>query len=460
MRNINHFFEDLHGKKVLFCGMGVTNIPLIKMFAKRGITTLACDKKPRADFGEDVLSLENIGAKLIFENDDVNSIDCDIIFRTPGLYFNCEMLSIARTRGKIVTGEMEVLIDYCPSHTIGITGSDGKTTTTTLISEILTKAGKTVHKGGNIGKNLLADIEKMQREDFVVAEISSFQLISMRNSPDVSIVTNMSENHLDVHKDMPEYIDAKRNIFLHQSAFGSTIINLDNDITKTFAPGIRGIKYEFSRKIEPRRGAFVRGNKIFFKDESGEIEIMKVGDIALKGTHNVENYLAAICATIKHATPNDIKHVAQTFNGVEHRCQLIKDSGKVKWYNDSIATTPSRTTASLAPFEKPVILIAGGYDKNLDYNPVAPTILQKAKILILMGATAGKIETAVKSHKNYNASKLEIIHAQNLQDAVKIANGKSAAGDEIVLSPASASFDCFKNFEERGYAFKKYVNEL
>ena len=460
MRNINDFFERIANAKVLFCGMGVTNIPLVEMFAKRGISTLACDKKPRAEIGEIADTLENLGAKLFFEVDDVNTIDCDIIFRTPGLYFNCEMLNIARERGKIVTSELEVLLDYCLSHTIGITGSDGKTTTTTLISEILNKAGKTVHKGGNIGRNLLADIEKMQRDDFVVAEISSFQLISMRNSPDVSIVTNMSENHLDVHKDMPEYIDAKRNIFLHQSAFGKTIINLDNDITKTFAADIRGIKYEFSRLTEPARGAFVRGEKIFFKDESGEIEIMNVADIALKGTHNVENYLAAICATIKHASPADIKYVAQNFMGVEHRCQLIKENGGVKWYNDSIATTPSRTKAGLIPFEKPVILLAGGYDKNLDYAPLAPIILEKVKVLILMGATAKKIETAVKSHENYNANKLEIIHAKDLQEAVKIAAEKSTAGDEIVLSPASASFDHFKNFEERGYTFKKYVSEL
>lgn len=460
MRNINDFFESIASKKVLFCGMGVTNIPLIKMFAQRGILTLACDKKSRSELGDVAVSLESFGATLLFENDDVNTIDCDIIFRTPGLYFNCEMLNIARTSGKVVTSELEVLLDYCPSNTIGITGSDGKTTTTTLISEILTQAGKTVHKGGNIGKNLLVDIEKMQKDDFVVAEISSFQLISMRTSPQVSIVTNMSENHLDVHKDMPEYIDAKRNIFLHQNAFSQTIINADNAITKTFAPDVRGLKYEFSRKIELARGAFVRDEKIFFKDEDGEVEIMNTSDIALKGTHNIENYLAAVCATIKHASPDDIKRVAQNFMGVEHRCQLIKESRGVKWYNDSIATTPSRTTAGLLPFEKPVILLAGGYDKNLDYTPLAPTILQKVKVLILTGDTAKKIESAVKSHKNYNPNSLEIITVENLQQAVKLANEKAVVGDEVVLSPASASFDHFKNFEERGYAFKKFVNEL
>ena len=276
--------------------------------------------------------------------------------------------SKARELGKVVTSEMEVFFDLCPCKLYAVTGSDGKTTTTTLISEFLKAQGKTVHLGGNIGRALLPIIESIDEHDAAVVELSSFQLISMRKSPDVAVVTNVAPNHLDVHKDMDEYIAAKKNILLHQNAFSKTVLNMDNDITNQMSELVRGKLYQFSRRSIPNNGAYLSENGSIIMVNNGEqTEIMKASDIRLPGIHNVENYLTAISAVYDDVDRNNIVKVAREFGGVEHRIEFVREVGGVKYYNDSIATSPTRTIAGLNSFGQKLVVIAGGYDKKIPF---------------------------------------------------------------------------------------------
>ena len=251
------FLNGLKGKRIALCGIGGSNLPLIKLFGKYGAQVLACDKRDREALGENAELAEQYGAQLRLGENYLSSLDADIIFRTPGMKFFMPELDDARARGTVVTSEMEVFFDLCPCRIIAVTGSDGKTTTTTLISEILKAKGYTVHLGGNIGRPLLPDIENISPDDIAVVELSSFQLISMRKSPDIAVVTNLAPNHLDIHKDMQEYIDSKKNIVLHQNAFGKAVLNLDNDIASSFSDIVRGRLLYFSRRNKVGNGAYM-----------------------------------------------------------------------------------------------------------------------------------------------------------------------------------------------------------
>ena len=387
-------------------------------------------------------------------------MEVDIIFRTPGMSFNLPELEAARKKGIAVTSEMEVFFDLCPATLFAITGSDGKTTTTTLISKMLEAEGKRVFVGGNIGKPLLPEIENITRDDFVVVELSSFQLISMRKSPDVAVVTNLAPNHLDVHKDMEEYIDAKKNIILHQNAFSRTVLNHDNEITRDFKKYVRGQSLSFSMTEPLKNGAWLEADGTIHMSYRGiDAPIMHRDDIAILGDHNVENYLAAITAVWGYVGMDSIKKVAKEFMGVEHRIEFVREVNGVKYYNDSIASSPTRTIAGLKAFPQKVHLIAGGYDKHIPYEPLVPYILQKVEKLYLCGATADKIEKAVRSDVNYSGTP-EIIRVQNIEAAVNKAKELAKSGDIVTLSPASASFDAYPNFVARGNHFKELVNKL
>ncbi|MDR3645689.1 MAG: UDP-N-acetylmuramoyl-L-alanine--D-glutamate ligase, partial [Clostridia bacterium] len=340
---------------------------------------------------------------------------------------------------------------------IAVTGSDGKTTTTTVISEMLASQGLTVHLGGNIGHPLLPEIANIAPGDMAVVELSSFQLISMRRSPDIAVVTNVSPNHLDIHKDMQEYISAKRNVFLHQNAFGRAAVNLDNDITASFVPEARGQCFVFSRRRPVEYGAYLEGGVLRFNDGMRVHDVMEARDIRIPGMHNVENYLAAISALWGVVSSENMRKVARSFAGVEHRNELVRELGGVKYYNDSIATSPTRTIAGLDSFDRSVILIAGGYDKHIPFDVLGPKVVEKVKRLILLGKTADKIEEAVRAAQGFDAEKLPVVKVATLEDAVADARGHAAPGDIVTLSPACASFDGFRNFEERGRIFKEIV---
>ncbi len=454
------FFKQIKGKKIAMCGIGVSNTPLILNFLNKGAKVYACDRRNRELLGDIADTLENAGAELRWGETYLANLEVDIIFRTPGMNFNLPELDAARKKGIAVTSEMEVFFDLCPATIFAVTGSDGKTTTTTLISKMLEAEGKKVFVGGNIGTPLLPEIENITSDDFVVVELSSFQLISMRKSPDIAVVTNVAPNHLDVHKDMDEYVEAKKNVIMHQNAFSRTVLNIDNDITNSFKPYVRGQSLSFSMETPLKNGAWLASDGTIHMSYRGiDAPIMHRDEIAIIGDHNVANYLAAISAVWGYVGVDSIKKVAREFTGVEHRIEPVRTVNGVKYYNDSIASSPTRTIAGLKAFNQKVWLIAGGYDKHIPYEPMVPYVLEKVEKLLLCGATAEKIEAAVKNDKNYKGSP-EIIRAKDIAEAVDYAHKNTKSGDIVTLSPASASFDCFPNFVARGNYFKDLVNKL
>ena len=455
------FFNSIADKRIALCGIGISNTPLVLKFLNLGARVFACDRRDRATIGELADRLEKAGAELRLGEDYLKNLEVDVIFRTPGMNFNLPELEEARRNGIAVTSEMEVFFDLCPATIFAVTGSDGKTTTTTLIAKMLEAAGKKVHVGGNIGRPLLPELDNIASEDFVVVELSSFQLISMRKSPDVAVITNVAPNHLDVHKDMDEYIGAKKNIMLHQNAFSRTVLNLDDEITKGFTKDVRGQLLYSSMTERIKNGAWIDGEGNIFMSYRGiNAPIMNKSDIALMGEHNVANYLSAISAVWGYVGAEEIRTVAREFMGVEHRIEFVRELDGVKYYNDSIASSPTRTIAGLKSFENNVILLAGGYDKHIPFEPMVPYIIDKVKLLILTGPTADKIEAAVKKDAKYMGYNPSIIRAADLTEAVEIAHKNAVSGDIVTLSPACASFDAFPNFAVRGDKFKELVNAL
>ncbi len=458
--DFRQFFNQMKGKRIAFLGAGISNTPLILRFLEQGARVYVCDRRSRENLGELADKLEMAGAELRLGDGYLEKLEVEIIFRTPGMSFHLPELEQARKKGIAVTSEMEIFFDLCPATIFAVTGSDGKTTTTTLIAEMLKAEGKTVHIGGNIGRPLMPEIENIKPEDFVVAELSSFQLISMRKSPDVAVVTNVAPNHLDVHKDMDEYVEAKKNIILHQNAFSRSVLNRDNEITRSFRKDVRGQSLGFSMNRQLNNGAWLSDDGMLHMAYRGmDVPLLHRDEIKIICDHNVENYLAAITAVWGYVGVESICKVAREFGGVEHRIELVRELNGVRYYNDSIASSPSRTIAGLKAFKQKVILIAGGYDKQIPFEPLAPYICEKVKKLYLCGATADKIEQVVRDYEGYNGCP-EIVRVENIEQAVIDANKTADYGDIVTLSPACASFDCFPNFAARGNHFKDVVNKL
>ena len=460
---LNHRLHDyintLKNKSVAVIGIGVSNTPLIKLLLKNGISVIACDKNEKDAFGYLADELEGLGAELRLGKDYLNDIYADVIFRTPGMHPETPALATARERGAIITSEMEVFFEVCPCHTIGITGSDGKTTTTTIISKLLEESGQKVFVGGNIGTPLLAKTEEMSPEDWAVLELSSFQLMTMKKSPEIAVVTNVAPNHLDVHKSMEEYIEAKRNILKYQNSEDKIVLNFDNDITRSFADTAPGHVSFFSYKEELQDGVCLHHGTISAMHSGTATSIMLPKNILIPGTHNVENYMAAFAA-LDGIVPYDIfRKVAVEFKGVEHRIELVREYNGVKYYNDSIASSPTRTIAGLKSFNQKVILIAGGKDKGVPFDNLGEEIVKRVKSLILTGFTAQKIRNAVEKAPGYNGMP-PIYEYADFRDAVIAASNLAEVGDIVILSPACTSFDRFKNFAERGKYFKDIVNQL
>ena len=455
--NTQQFFRYLKGKTVAFCGVGRTHMPLIELFQEKGAVVSVRDQRPLEKLGENGEILRSLGVELRLGEDYLQDLNEDIIFRTPGMRYHLPQLEEARVRGCAVTSELELFFRLCPCKIYGVTGSDGKTTTTSIIAEFLKAQGKTVHLGGNIGKPLLPEIESIAPEDVAVVELSSFQLISMRESPDVAVVTNLSPNHLDVHKDMQEYIDAKKNILLHQGALSRTVLNAGNEITAAFAPEVRGDCWMFRRGAPVERGVWCDGESIYVHGE----KLLEVSQIKIPGWHNVENYMAAIAAVWGDVEPQTIRHVAETFAGVEHRAEFVRELGGVKYYNDSIATSPTRVISGmLSLFPQKILMIAGGYDKHIPFEPLGPAVCEKVKTLILLGSTAQKIQDAVMAAPQYREGCPEILRVETMEEAVAAAAAHAQPGDIVSLSPACAAFDLYPNFEVRGRHFKEIVNKL
>jgi len=446
------YFTALRGKRIAVLGLGVSNRPLVRLLLEYGCSVIGCDKTPREKLDPEVLELEQQGCALRTGETYLDGLQADLVFRTPGMHPGNPALEALRKAGAEVTSEMEAFFALCPCTILAVTGSDGKTTTTTLISEMLKAAGKTVWLGGNIGTPLLPVCRRIGKDDYAVVELSSFQLMDMTHSPARAVVTNLAPNHLDVHKDMDEYVLAKKNIFKFQDSDGLLVLNADNAITAGFSGN--GTTRFFSRQGEGhvciRDGVICRGGK----------EVLKVSDILLPGVHNVENYMAAIAAVEGLVDDAVIVEVARNFGGVEHRIELVRMKDGVRYYNDSIASSPSRTMAGLRSFPEKVILIAGGYDKHIPYDVLGPEICSHVKKLFLGGATGPQIRAAVEQCEAYRPGYPEITDCADFTAAVQQAAAAAQPGDVVLMSPASAAFDQFKNFMERGAYFKKLVKEL
>ena len=450
----DEYFRSLRGKKILVMGLGVSNRPLVRMLLAYGCDVTGCDKTPRDQFDDELRELAAFGCKMKVGDGYLEDLSADLVFRTPGMHPNIPALCALRNSGAKITSEMEVFFELCPCTIIAVTGSDGKTTTTTLISEMLKASGKKVWLGGNIGTPLLPLIDQMQASDYAVVELSSFQLMDMERSPHIAVVTNLAPNHLDVHKDMQEYIDAKVNLFRYQGKEDILIVNADNDITSAFV-GNGSTRY-FSYSSGVKSGTYLEGDMICRAGTA----VLNKKEIVIPGEHNVENYMTAIMAVDGLVEDETIRQVARTFGGVEHRIEFVREKDGVRFYNDSIASSPTRTIAGLKSFPQKVILLAGGYDKKIPYDVLGPHIVEHVKAVYLCGATADKIRAAVENAPGYTVGNPLLIDCEDLKDATLKAARDAKAGDVVLMSPASASFDQFKNFEVRGNYFKALVKEL
>ena len=446
------YFTSLKGKKIAVLGLGVSNRPLVRLLLEFGCDVVGCDRTPREKLDAEVLALETAGCKLHVGEDYLEGVEAEILFRTPGMHPGNPAIEALRSRGAQVTSEMEVFFEVCPCTLLAVTGSDGKTTTTTLVSEMLKAAGKRVWLGGNIGTPLLPLVRQMRPEDFAVVELSSFQLMDMKRSPQRAIITNLAPNHLDVHKDMEEYVESKKNIYRYQEKNGLLILNADNAITAPLRGN--GTTRFFSRQGE---------GHVWLKDGvicRGAEAVLPVSDILIPGVHNIENYMAAIAMVEGLVDDETIRQVAKHFGGVEHRIELVRIKDGVRFYNDSIASSPSRTIAGLRSFSEKVILIAGGYDKHIPYDVLGPEICAHVKLLFLGGATGRLIREAVEQCPEYDPAELKIVDCGTFEPAVRAAADAAREGDIVLMSPASAAFDQFKNFMVRGEFYKKLVKEL
>ena len=464
MLPIEKLQQKIQGKKVAFIGAGVSHKRCLEQFVEMGAQVTLCDqKKSIEDFGEYAETLRRLNVRLsLGEHYTDGFAGQDIIMRTPGYEYYKPELQAALQAGATVTSEVELFFELCPCEIVAVTGSDGKTTTTTLISKMFEAAGRKVFLGGNIGAALLPQLADVTPDAVAVVELSSFQLISMRTSPKVAVVTNVTPNHLDHHKDMQEYVDAKRNILLWQVPPCRAVLGFENDITRAMQSDCKGEQVWFTRLHETDNGAFLRAedDTLCYAENGVVTPIMPRADIKLRGLHNVENLLAAIAAVWGRVPVEAMRQVGSTFTGVEHRIEPVRVLDGVTYYNDSIASSPTRTIAGLRSFDRKIILIAGGYDKKIPYEPLAPEIIAHVKVLVLMGATAPRIEKAVREHPDFGAASLEILHADGMRHAVELARAAAKPGDIVSLSPASASFDLYPNFEVRGRDYKAIVNSL
>ena len=460
---LEQFKREIVTKKVAVLGIGISNTPLIKYLGNLGVKITAFDRSEEAVIKPVMEEFADIDVRYSLGPDYLDALKgFDVIFKTPKVRFDIPELLKEAEAGAEITSEMEVFCKLCPARILAVTGSDGKTTTTTLIERILSRHGYKCWLGGNIGTPLLDRIDEIEPSDMVILELSSFQLHTMSSRIQTAVVTNVSPNHLDVHKSMQEYSDAKKNIFLYQNENDTIILNYDNPVTRAFSGEAQGRVVFFSRQSDLQEGMVLVDNKLVYRSGGKELELVNADEILLPGVHNIENYLAAAAATIDFVTPKDIKDIASSFRGVEHRNEHVRDLNGVSFYNDSIGSSPTRTIASIRSFKDRVILIAGGYDKHIPYDVMGETLVSRVKCLVLLGQTAGQIEKALKDEidKSGSGADIPVFHCITLEEAIKKAYEKANVNDIIILSPASASFDMFKNYEERGLAFKNIVNNL
>ena len=457
---LQDYVDSLKGKRIAIIGIGVSNTPLIELLLRSGCRVTACDKRTEAQMGEEAGRLRALGAELKLGESYLDGLDHDVIFRTPGLMPFETHLREAAERGSVLTSEMEVFFKLCPCRIIAVTGSDGKTTTTTIISELLKAAGYRVHLGGNIGHPLLCEVPEILPYDIAVLELSSFQLHSMVCRPDVAVITNLTPNHLDKHKDFQDYIDAKRSILERQRPQDLLILNADDEHTPYYAGFAKAETHLFSDRQAVNNGAVRDGDSIFRVHGGEKREIMRCDEIRIPGEHNVLNYLAAFAATEGLVSDEICRSVAMSFAGVEHRLETVRVLRGVIYINDSIASSPTRTIAGLHALKTKPIILLGGYDKHIPFDALGEELCRHAKRAVLTGATAEMIRRAIENAPSFASKRLPYDMVPDFKEAVLAASRAAEEGDIVILSPACASFDCFPNFAARGKAFINIVMEL
>ena len=461
-KKLEEFNEYIKFRKVAIIGLGVSNIPLLDYLYEKKANVTVFDERSIDDIPKDIMDkiTSYNFAFYLGKNCLENLNGFNVIFRSPSCLPTREELQQESSRGAIVTTEIEMLMQMAPCKVIGITGSDGKTTTTSLINAILKTANYNTYLGGNIGTPLFTKLSEMKPDDIIVLELSSFQLMGMEISPNISVITNITPNHLNIHKDYNEYIEAKKNIFKYQNEDEIVVLNYDNEITRNCAKEAKSKVIFFSSKEKLDNGFIVDDGIIKECEDKVRKHILNTKEVILRGNHNYENIATAIAAT-KGLVDLDIAiEAVKEFKPVEYRLELVKEIDDVKWYNDSVSSSPTRTIAGLHSFDEEIILIAGGYDKNLDYTPIAKPIVEKVKGLILLGQTSDKIFDAVKQELENEHKDLDIYVCDSLEQTVLLAKKIAKPGQIVLFSPASASFDMFKNFADRGNKFKKLVNQL
>lgn len=459
------FKNNIKGKKVAVLGLGVSNIPAILYLNSLGAMIYAHDRIEKLESKhEEIRKLDNI--KFYLGDENLKDLDkVDYILRSPGVKPFLPEIEDAVKKGAKLTSEIELLVEYAPCKIIGITGSAGKTTTTTLITQILKDSGYNVWTGGNIGTPLFTKLDEIKKDDIIVLELSSFQLMTMEKSPNISVVTNIYEDHLDYHRDFNEYVLAKANIFMHQKIGDISILYYDSSFTEKFCDMIKDSKIEnellyFSEGKITKNGAYIDNGNIYYNKDGKSTQIINVSDLKLMGNKNHLNVCSAICAVMPFVKISNIVESLKNFKGVEHRIEYVTTKNGVSYYNDSISTTPGKAMAALNAFNKKIILIAGGYDKNLDYGKIGSYIIKACKEVILLGDTSDKIYNSIINDKNYFKETINVEKVNSLEEAVNLASTKALNGDIVVMSPASASFDMFKSYKERGNIFKKLVEDL
>lgn len=472
MKNIEIALKDrFNGKKVILLGAGVSNLPLAQFLADFGATVEVRDKKTREQLGDDAVALENTGASLVLGDSYLDGMKADFVFRSPGFRHDLPSLTEAVNNGAELTMEMEMFMELCPAFTAAVTGSDGKSTTTTLIYEMLKlQYGEDrAYLGGNIGFPLLHRVHTVKPDSFVALELSSFQLMTIDTPCDVAVITNISPNHLNWHTDMQEYIDAKAKIL---SGAKRAVLNYGCEITRELGKKCTCPVTYFSafpippEDIEEKDSLItLEGDSIiYFEKKTGKKEIiMERSDILLPGLHNVENYMTAAAALYGVVDFSNVKAVAEVFGGVKHRLELVQIKNGIYYYNSSIDSSPTRTAAAIsAVTDKKINIICGGSDKNIPFEPLAEAIAAagNVKSVTVTGQSAKKILDAIDGCASFDKEKITVQHRALFGDAVRTASSLAGEGEAVLLSPACASFDAFKNFEERGETFKNIVKNL
>ena len=460
----NNKLEDfeikLKNQRVAVIGLGVSNIPLIEyLYQKQADVTVFDDREEEKINTDIVEKIKKYNFKYFLGEDNLNNLKgYDLIFRSPSCMPTKPELVAEKNRGAIITTEIEQLMKIAPCKIIGITGSDGKTTTTTLTYQILKDAGYTVHLGGNIGIPLFTKLNEIKPNDIIVLDLSSFQLMGMDVSPEIAAITNITPNHLNIHKDYQEYIEAKKNIFKYQEKNGVLVLNADNDITNLCKDEANGKVIMFSSAQKLENGFIVDNGIIKECDDGIRRHIVDTKDLKLKGMHNFQNVCTALALTKGLVDTDKAVETIKGFSGVHHRLELVRVIDGVEWYNDSASTTPTRGISALNAFgDKEIILIAGGADKNLDYTPIGRPIVEKVKCLILIGQTANKIYEAVKKELEIQNKHLDIHMCETFKESLDLAKHVAKPGQIVLFSPASTSFDMFKDMYDRGDKFKEEV---